>query len=355
MEEARSAIQVFRRHAEVCAVLKDARFAIYKPLVQGSPHAHLVERDAGSRSRRVQPLSRVLAQQFSPRAIQALVPRLEAFVDHRLQHVRQQGAMDVIAELAYPLPLFAMSELLGLPLDDMAELVPLFAAITAGHDLGADERARQRAHLALMSMSRWVQSLLARRRPSALMDAILQVAAKEDIGPGLVSYWCSMLLYAGSTTTKDFLANAIGALVETPEQAALLVRRPEILDTALEELLRHDGPVRCLGRIVLEDLVIGDLALQRGQVVHLMLGEANRDPERFDNPQVLDLCRNPNPHIAFGYGVTHCLGAQLARLEGRIVLAKLLPLLPVMRAVHSAAWTSCQVLNERASLQLRLG
>jgi pimeloyl-[acyl-carrier protein] synthase len=138
-------------------------------------------------------------------------------------------------------------------------------------------------------------------------------------------------LTAGHETTINLIGNGTLALLRNPEQLAQLRENPGLMKTAVEELLRYDSPVQATGRVVYEDVEVGGLTLKPRAQVNFMLGAANHDPARFDNPHQLDLSRQPNPHLAFGSGIHYCLGAPLARLEGQIAFATLLERMPDLR------------------------
>lgn len=340
------------RYRDVRAALSDPQFEIYKPL--GGQANHIRERECPcpQRSPRISLLSRVLSEHLSARSVNPLAPKIEALVETCIVTANVSGGLDIVADLAWPLPLTIMADLLGLPAKEFSQLRPLFDAISRGHDMGATMLDRQQAQFAILSIGRWLARLLPHRHPALLMDAIMSTAKAEHIDESMVLYWCTMLLYAGSITTKDLIANAIGTLLEFPEQARLLASQPDLMGTALEELLRYEGPIRGIGRVANDDVVIGDCQIKHGQLVYLMLAEANRDPEHFRAPHELDLRRQPNPHLAFGQGVTYCLGAHLARLETRLVLARILPHLARMRMQSPATWTDSRLLRQRSALRV---
>ena len=300
------------RYRDVREALYDPRLVIHKPLAVGQTANHLVDDAAGQRSHRVRPLRKSLAQHLAPRRVEQLSDFIEETVDRIVSQAESIGGMDVVRDLAFPLPVAVMGELLGLPRKDHAQLRPLFEAITRGHDMGATEQARQHARFAQTAAMRWIGPELRRGRPSPMLKAIWSVADTEGIEPLMVDYWCLMLLYAGSATTRDLIANAVGLLLDRPADARRLAEDEALILPAIEEVLRFDGPVRGVGRVATEDLKIGENLIPRGDLVYLMLADANRDPEHFPDPDRFDLTRSSNPHLAFGMGVTHCLGAQLA-------------------------------------------
>ena len=342
-------------YRDVRQTLNDPRFKIYKPLTIGEETQHLrIEEEGGARSHRISPLLRILTKYLSARAIQPLTPMINSFVRERVEKALEQGRMDIMADLAYPLPIAVMAELMGLPAEELLKLKELFASLSHGHDLGATTKDKQRGHLALLTIGRWLGPQLLKRWPTPIMDAIMTVAKAKNVGEFMLNYWCTMLLYAGSATTKGAISNAILTLLQNPERVRLLIEQPEHIESAVEEFLRFQGPVRGVGRVATEDVMLGDQTIRRGQVVYLMLDQANRDPERFKAADHVDVCRNPNPHVAFGYGVTYCLGAHLARLEIRETLKAILPYLPRMSIDGDAEWSDYKLLCEHTALQVIL-
>ena len=338
------------RYRDVRDALNEARLVIHKPLAVGDTAAHVAQATAGERSHRVRPLWQRLAQQLRPERVVTLTAFVEASIDRILGEAQTRGGMEVVGDLAFRLPVAVMAELLGLPDTDHAQLRPLFEAITRGHDIGSTEPERHHARFAQAAVSRWIGTRLAQARATPMVDAIRQVAEAEGIEASLVAYWGTMLLYAGSATTRDLIANAIALLIDHPNAARQLADETVSVDAVIEEVLRFQGPVRGIGRVATEDMAIGDHHIASGDLVYLMLADANRDPDRFADPDRFDPARANAGHLAFGSGVTHCLGANLARLEARIVLQRLGPLL--VDATRSAPddWSSVRLLRQRNTL-----
>lgn len=341
------------RYADVRAALLDERLAIYKPLAGPMDEAHS-EPDGSQRaprSHRPAPLLHILTEHLSGTSVAEIAARAREIASGLIERGLGRGEMDLVADLACPLPLMIMQDLLGLPQIEIEKLHSLFAAITAGQEMEASDHSLHLARLAQFSIMRWIAKHMDASQ-SPLMTAVRR-AAKESSMEQAASYWCTMLLYAGSTTTRDFIANCLARLLEHSEEAALLHDNPALLESALEELLRIEGPVRAIGRVVGEDLSIGDLQLRRGTILYLHLDKANRDPARFPDPERVDFSRRPNPHLAFGLGVTRCLGLHLAKLEARTVLTALLPHLPRMKLAAASQWGSSTILRERTCVPVR--
>jgi cytochrome P450 len=342
------------RFRDVREALNDARLVIHKPLAVGDAAMHLAQATTGERSHRVRPLWQCLAQQLRPDKVAALTAGIESWVDRIARDAEARGSMEVVGDLAFPLPVAVMADLLGLPDSDHAQLRPLFEAITRGHDMGSTEPERHHARFAQAAISRWIGVRFAQARATPMTEAIVRVADAEGIDPSLVAYWGTMLLYAGSATTRDLIANAIALLIDHPDVTRDMLDGTLSIEAVIEEVLRFEGPVRGVGRIATDDMTIGSHRIARGNLVFLMLADANRDPERFVDPDRFDPARRTDGHLAFGSGLTHCLGAHLARLEARIVLARLLP--PLAHAARPAQddWNTIRLLRQRNSLTITL-
>jgi cytochrome P450 len=154
---------------------------------------------------------------------------------------------------------------------------------------------------------------------------------------------CSLLLFAGHETTTNSIANGVLTLLRHPDQLARLRRHPELIPSAVEELLRIEGPIKTLVRWVVEDHELGGRTIRNGERVYLLISSANRDPDRFADPERLDLGRAPNPHIAFGRGVHACIGAQLARIEMRVALDRILGRLPELALTEDQLTWNCSL------------
>ena len=274
---------------------------------------------------------RALVQKaFTPRMIEQLRPRIIAIVDELLNRIADRGetkSFDLIADLAYPLPVVVIAELLGVPPEDRAIFEEWSALLAASLDplVSADLIGRVTdARDALHAYLRGIIALRRREPRSDLISALVAVEERGDVlsEPELV-VMCTLLLIAGHETTVNLIGNGMLALLQHPEQLAQLRESPQLIGTAIEELLRFDSPVQMTGRVTTEPLQMGDQAIAAGDWVLPLLGAANRDPAQFPEPDRLDLARNPNPHVAFGRGIHFCLGAPLARAEGQIAIGAL--------------------------------
>ena len=305
-------------------------------------------------------LRKLVSSVFTPRRVADLAPMIERIVDEHLDAVADRGEMDLIADLAFPLPFAVISEMLGMPDGDSAQLrewshtlvkildftigpEELMAAVMAGENL--------REHIA--NVIEWKRSNLGDDLLSALILA-------EDNGDVLSDVelidQVNVLFIAGHETTVNLIGNGTWALLQNRDQLELLRDDPTVEATAIDELLRYDSPVQISRRITLEPIQVGGHDVAAGTFVLTSLGSANRDPAVFGpTADQLDLRRaDAARHLAFGSGTHHCLGASLARMEGTIAITRLIRRFPELQAMSAPAWNGRLVLRGMDSLQLSL-
>ena len=305
-------------------------------------------------------LRKLVSSVFTPRRVADLAPMIERIVDEHLDAVADRGEMDLIADLAFPLPFAVISEMLGMPDGDSAQLrewshtlvkildftigpEELMAAVMAGENL--------REHIA--GVIEWKRSNLGDDLLSALILA-------EDNGDVLSDIelidQVNVLFIAGHETTVNLIGNGTWALLQNREQLELLRDDPSVETTAVDELLRYDSPVQISRRITLEPIQIAGHDVAAGTFVLTSLGSANRDAAVFGpTADQLDLRRaDAARHLAFGSGTHHCLGASLARMEGTIAITRLIRRFPELQAIGTPAWNGRLVLRGMDSLQLSL-
>ncbi len=301
-------------------------------------------------------LRRLVARAFTPRRIAELRPRVEALTRRRLDALAARREADLLAELAYPLTVDVICELLGVPLEDRAAFPAWARALASRVDVQAVRTPdiERLGSVAATEFAEYLDGLLTdprRRVPGGLIDAL--VAAEEE-GDRLthdeVISTCALLLFAGHETTANLIGNGVVTLLAHPDQLGELRAGNILMASAVEELLRHDGPVQLTLRIALADLDVGGHTIPAGGVVVLLVAAANRDPAVFDDPDGLDLSRSPNPHLAFGFGTHACLGAALARLEASVVLTELFDRWPDLCLAGGPKWRETFVLRGLKSL-----
>jgi cytochrome P450 PksS len=273
---------------------------------------------------------------FTPSALRRWQPVIERVVDDLLEAALPCGRMDVIDDLARPLPAIVIAELFGIPPEDR-DLFHRWSMDNArffGGAVGDPADAARAASQARLHQERYFLDLLQerRRRPgNDLMSLLLEGQAQGRLTEEEVCAQCILLLTAGHTTTMDQLGNTVLALLNHPEQLDRLRDDPRLLRPAVEEGLRFDGGVQLLQRIAREDLVLRFRGIREGDLLYLALGAANRDPEVFAEPDRFFLGREDNPHLAFGAGPHFCLGLTLARRELEVALGRLVVRMPRFR------------------------
>ncbi|MFI8006040.1 cytochrome P450 [Streptomyces sp. NPDC086010] len=286
-------------------------------------NANMLEMDAPHHTR----LRRLVAREFTARRIEAMRPRVEEITAGLLDAMVPAGSADLIDAFAFPLPMTVICELLGVPGMDRDAFRRLSNAILAPV---SPEKEGEAVH----AMGAYLVELTEdkRRAPGDdLMSALIQ--ARDDDGdrlsPDELIGIAFLLLVAGHETTVNLISNGVRALLDHPEQLALLRARPELIDGAVEEMLRYDGPVgTATFRFTREPVPVGPVVIPKGEAVLVALGSGDRDPGRYPDPDTFDIRRAAQGHLAFGHGIHFCLGAPLARMEGRIAIAALLERCP---------------------------
>lgn len=345
---------IITRHADVTAILRDdTRFSAQ----QDGSRSMLVS-DPPKHTR----LRSIVNKAFTPRAVNALAPRIEEIVRDLLDEIEASGDRDVelIARFAYPLPITVIAELLGVDKEhrDLFRKTGQQVAMLLGPH--ADPRVSDEAAKDRQQLFQYFEELIARRRAAPQDDLISALIAAEDAGDRLshaeLISMLFLLLVGGHETTVNLVANGVLALIRNPDQLALLTSGGVAPATAVEEILRYDPPVHYTGRIAAGDTEFHGRNIGRGQPVRLILAAGNRDPEAFADPDRLDLTRDPNPHLAFGWGTHFCLGAPLARLEAQIALPALLRRFPQPQLIDGTPlrYRAGAVLRGLEELPLRL-
>lgn len=269
---------------------------------------------------------------FTPRMVEQLRDTIQAITDRLLDEVQDKGEMDLMAALAYPLPVTVIAEMLGIPRHDQDQFHEWSNALARSLDLTDVTAVYDKASEAAAVFTEYLADLAEQRRRQPQNDLLSALVAVENEGEHLTAnelYATSSLLFvAGHETTINLIGNGTLALLRHPDQLALLKENGGVMKTAVEELLRYDSPVQMTSRMALEDITYKGHTFKRGTQVGFLLGAANHDPERFENPGQLDITRQKNQHLSFGGGIHYCLGAPLARLEGEIALTTLLRRMP---------------------------
>ena len=323
--------QVFR-HTDVLTVMNDySRFSSQAfGLSGGFFRDTLISKDPPDHRK----LRNLVNQAFTPRAVARLSDRITQITQELLDQVREQGKMDVVADIAFPLPAKVIADMLGVPPEDW-NIFRRWARI------GDSElpQARQEAGRSMREeMFDYFSKLLEERRRAPREDLISALSVAEVDGERLsqkelVSF-CTLLLAAGQETTKNLIANAIVCFTDHPDSMARLIRERVLMPTAIEEVLRYLPPVWFLFRLTRNDVELAGQTIPANQMVLAWTASANRDPAQFPDPDRFNIEREPNRHLAFGHGIHFCVGAPLARLEARIALPMMLEQLKNLQRVE---------------------
>jgi cytochrome P450 len=281
---------------------------------------------------------------LSPQAVAALRPEVEHLARRLLQQAEASGGLDAIGDFAEPLTLAVIGRLLGVPASDRERFKQL-AHSMIGRLLGAialsDEAAP--SDEAALNLSAYLRELVDSKRGEPGMDIVSAMLYAKRAGDDITVHDYAALaiffLFAGHENMMNLIGNSVLALLGHPEQLAVLNAKPPLISGALEELLRYDSPVQMIRLTAAADVHLRDKTIRAGEAVLVCVGSANRDPERFAEPDRLDLVRSQNRHLSFGGGVLRCIGAPLARLEGQVAIAALAPRLPFFQArLEAVTW-----------------
>ena len=355
-------VWLITRYEDVLAVLKDKRFVkdwrgaltpeqlaqvppipeVMKPLSQ-----NMLDTDPPDHER----LRALVSKAFTPRLIERLRPRVQAISDGLLDAVQDRGEMDLIDDYAFPLPITVIAELLGVPAEDRNNFREWSDAAVSGN--ASQEYMEEILIPHMQAFTDYLRALFEEKRANPGDDLVSALVRAEEAGDRLsedeLLGMVFLLLVAGHETTVNLIGNGVLALLQHPDQLRKLKEDPSLIKPAIEELLRYDGPVETsTERFAREDVEIGDQVIPRGEMVLVVLAAADHDPERFSDPDELDITRTDNRHLAFGKGIHHCLGAPLARMEGQIAISTLLRRMPNLRlegSPESLSWRPGMILR----------
>lgn len=297
---------------------------------------------------------------FTPRVVESLRTRIQAIVDELLDEVEARREMDVIAEFAYPLPVRVIAELLGVPPEDRDTFKTWSRGVAPILDpVITDEVFTKVAESGLM-LAVYFDELVQKRRAEPRNDLVTELIRAEDEGERLTEEELRatliLLLVAGHETTMNLIGNGLLALLRNPNELARLRSDPGLVRTAIDELLRYDGPVHLTARTALADTEIAGVTIAKGEMAIVLLSAANRDPAQFSDPDRLDVGRSPNKHLAFSAGGHFCVGATLARVEGQIAFDALVRRFPdITLATDEVRYRPTVTLRGLESLPVTLG
>jgi pimeloyl-[acyl-carrier protein] synthase len=273
-------------------------------------------------------LRSLVSKAFTPKTIETMELRVRETMAALLDQISDPASFDLMQAVADPLPVIVIAELIGVPPTDRSQFKVWSDQRARTLEPTITTRERDIAAEAGRALTAYFLGIIHERRAHPRDDLISALVAAEEQGNKLTEdemvVMLRLLLVAGNETTTNLIGNGMLALLQHPDQLQLLRQKPDLMPSAIEELLRYDAPVQIDIRTALEDIELGDKHIRKGQGVLLLIGSANRDPEVYSDPDRLDLARHETSHIAFGRGIHHCLGAPLARLEGRVAFEMLL-------------------------------
>jgi cytochrome P450 len=369
---------VVARHADCLAVLRDRRASsdslnvavermpegFRTPIAEDDPvAAAMLEmrpflfRDPPDHTR----LRGLVSKAFTPKVVEALRIGTQLVVDELLDAAMEAGQVDLLEAFAYPLPVRVICDLLGVPVEDQDRFKVWSGALARGLDpdfLLTTEVIEARGE-AVLQFSQYFFELLAERRREPGEDLLSRLVQAEDGGTvlseGELLSTCILLLVAGHETTVNLISGGTLALLRNPDQWERFRTDPGVHRSGVEEMLRFVSPVQLTGRALIEDCEFGGVRFAAGDFAMLLLASGNHDPDQFEDPERFDVTRNPNNHLGFGFGIHHCLGAPLARMETQVALASLARRVPDLAlAADDVTYKSNIVLRGMESLPVSM-
>lgn len=334
---------IVSKYDDVEACLKDLRFGKHvedwkdAPFIRrlmykfSQPQSTMLNRNPPDHTR----LRGLVNKAFTPKMVEQLYPHIQQIAGNLIDKVVDKGSMDIVSEFAFPLPVIVIAEMLGVPPEDREVFKGWSHTLTAILEPTTDWAKVIRALNAKQKLTNFLIPLIEERRKNPQNDLISSLVQAEEAGNSLskdeLLANIILVLIAGHETTVNLISNSVMALLTHPDQLEKLKNEPTLMANAVEEFLRYQSPVQLVRRITTEDIEFKGHQLEKGQLVYLLTGSANHDPEHFPNPEQLDITRANIKHLAYGFGIHHCLGSSLASAEGRLALTALFHRLPNMK------------------------
>ncbi|MFB9988137.1 cytochrome P450 [Bacillus benzoevorans] len=331
-------------YEEAISILKDTRFKNRIPLPQtAKKYEQLKNIQNDMMLFKNQPdhkrLRLLVSNVFTPRMVEHLRPYIQETVNDLLQQVQHKKSMDVISDFAFPLASLIIAKILGVPGEERHQFREWALILIQTIDFTRSRKALDNGNAITITLRNYFKMLIEKRKMRPEEDLISLLIKEEQQGDRLTDEellaTCILLVIAGHETTVNLISNSILLLLKHSHQMMELKENPSLIEHAVEEFLRYESPTQMTARIASEDIKIGQTTIKKGEQVYILLGAANRDPNQFAHAHLLDITRNPNPHLAFGYGTHFCLGAPLARLEAQIAIQTFLQQLENPKLIFS--------------------
>jgi len=363
---------VLTRYADIASVYGDTRFSRAQGLWRGFERLPEAEQSVAEPVYRTfsrtmfyadppyhTRLRGLVNNAFTPTAVEQMRPHIQRIVDGLLGAVQTKGEMDAIHELAHPLPILVITQMLGLPAQERGrfkqwsdDLFAILGSVPHAPEL------MERAGRSLAELTNYLTALSEARRQQPQNDLLSALVGAMEEGERLTQEELianvTILLSAGHETTSNLIGNGLLALLRNPDQMQKLRDDPELVPSAVEEMMRYDNPVQIAYRSAAEDVEIGGKCIRKGQLVNSILAAGNRDPERFSEPNRFDITRDEGRHLGFGLGIHFCIGAPLVRLEAQIAFSTILRRFRELRlATESWDWQEHPIFRGVKSLPLR--
>ena len=362
---------VLFRHADCEAVLRDPRFSsnpqhrrLQLPVEEQDVRTQMSDTNANVLLFIDPPdhtrLRRLVGKAFTPRRVEEMRASIQRLVDGLLDQAADKGEIDVVLDLGYEVPVTVICEMLGVPKEDRHLFHEWSSAATRLLDGFIPQEELMVALGGAMQIINYLNNVIDDRRKAPGDDLLSALIVAEEEGDKLTEEELrstSLLLFvAGHETTMNLIGNGMAALLEHPDEMQRLRDEPGLIQSAIEELLRYDGPVHITGRTATEDLEVAGVPVEKGQGVVTLLAAANRDPAEFADPDGLDIGRQPNHHLTFSHGIHFCLGAALARVEGQVTIGSLVQRFPrIERITEDVRYRDHFVLRGLEELRIAVG
>ncbi|MED1016570.1 cytochrome P450 [Bacillus atrophaeus] len=323
-------------YAEAAAILKDTRFKNRIPLPENSQkyselknmqHHMMLFKNPPDHKR----IRMLVNRAFTPRFAESYRPYINETVNVLLNEVQYKRTMDVVSDFAFPLASLIIAKMLGVPAGESYQFREWAASLIQTIDFTRSRKELTKGNDKAIKLIAYFKDLIQQKKHNPQNDLISMLMKEQQddrLSDEELLATCILLVIAGHETTVNLISNSILSLLNHPEKLMELKEKPSLIESAVEEFLRYESPTQMTARVASEDIEMNGMMIKKEEHVYILLGAANRDPKKFAHPHVLDITRNPNPHLAFGQGIHFCLGSSLARLEAQIAICTLLQRIP---------------------------